>query len=241
MAHCIMVVSDLHYETEFHKGVDESKALSWLKKLVNSEKPDVLIGLGDWGHAWTLEDWRALLCRVKVYGVYGNHENLELLKSLHNSDGTSVLQQDGQTKTIEGLKFGFINGIISHPPKAKEGVPRKSSTDFLEVAKSLVGVNVLCTHESPMLSEYENRVTLTVGLQTARQVAEIVHPDLYLSGHLHLGAFTISKIGNTTALRVDSSQQERHYALIKPEKQLVCICNDSKVVAEQSFSFNLQK
>lgn len=131
MANRILVVSDIHFENEPHRGVDESKAFVWLKKIVAREKPEVLVGLGDWGHAWQPEDWRVLLGLVKVYGIYGNHENLELLISLRNSDGTRMLQQDGQVQTIMGLKFGFINGIVSDPPKAKEGVPRKSSADFL--------------------------------------------------------------------------------------------------------------
>ncbi len=179
----ILVISDLHFESEPHRGIDESKAFHWLKKIIAIEKPDILIGLGDWGHAWNTEDWQVLLHLVKVYSIYGNHENLELLKSLTNSDGKRLLQQDGQVQRLTGLKFGFINGLISDPPKVKEGVPRKSSAAFLEVAQSLVGVNVLCTHESPMLPEYEGKVTLTVGLQTARSAVEIVHPCLAFSGH----------------------------------------------------------
>lgn len=229
MANHILVVSDIHFENEPHRGVDESKALQWLKKAIAKEKPDILIGLGDWGHAWKPEDWQGLLQLVKIYAIFGNHENLDLLKALRNSDGTRILQQDGQIQMIAGLKFGFINGVISDPPKAKEGVPRKSSTDFLEIAQNLASVNVLCTHESPMLPEYEGSVTLTVGLQTAREAIQTMHPDLALSGHLS-GAYTISKIGNTTVVRIDSSQQERHYAVIETEKGLIRISNDNGTV-----------
>jgi Icc-related predicted phosphoesterase len=240
MAKRILVISDLHFENEPHRGIDESKAFHWLKKIIAIEKPDILIGLGDWGHAGNLEDWQVLLQLVKVYSIYGNHENLELLKSLTNSDGTSVLQQDGQVQKVAGFKFGFINGVISNPPKVKEGVPRKSSAAFLEVAQSFVGVNVLCTHESPMLPEYEGKVTLTVGLQTARSTVEIVHPYLALSGHLS-GSYTISKIVPTSVIRVDSSQQERHYVLIEPEKSLLRICNDHGTILECPISFILKK
>jgi metallophosphoesterase superfamily enzyme len=131
----ILVISDLHFENEFHGGIDESTAFPWLRKIIIKEKPDVLIGLGDWGHAWKPEDWQIILQSVKVYSIYGNHENLELLKSQRNIDGSTVLQQDGQVQTIAKLKFGFINGVISHPPKPKEGVPRKSPEDFLAYAR----------------------------------------------------------------------------------------------------------
>ncbi len=226
----LMVVSDIHFENSYHRGVDESKAFEWLKKAVAKEKPAALIGLGDWGHAWTTEDWHKLLQRVKVYSIYGNHENMALLQSLVNSDRSQMLQSDGQVQTIAGLKFGFINGVVSDPPKAKEGVPRKSSDEFLKVAQGLVGVDVLCTHESPMLPEYEGKVTLTVGLQTARKAVETAHPALALSGHLS-GAYTIARIGSSiTVVRIDSSQQERHYALIEPLQRVVRICNDSGMI-----------
>lgn len=87
-----------------------------------------------------------------------------------------------------------------------------------------------------MLPEYEGKVTLTVGLQTATHVVEMVHPDLALSGHLQ-GAYTLSKIGRTTVLRIDSSQQERHYTLIEPNKGLIQICNDHGIVKEFPVSF----
>ncbi len=139
MVSLILVISDLHFEDELHKGVDESRAFQWLKKIIAKEKPDVLIGLGDWGHAWKPEDWQVLLQCIKVYAIYGNHENLELLESLRNPDKSSIIQQDGQVQTIGGLKFGFINGVISDPPKIKEGVPRRSSADFFGINAKCVG------------------------------------------------------------------------------------------------------
>jgi Icc-related predicted phosphoesterase len=90
-----------------------------------------------------------------------------------------------------------------------------------------------------MLPEYENRVTPTVGVITARRAVEVVHPDLALSGHLS-GSYTVSSIGPTTVVRIDSSQRERHFVLIEPETGLIQILNDSEVVFERSISFSAQ-
>ena len=57
-----------------------------------------------------------------------------------------------------------------------------------------------------------------------------------ISGHLHLsGVYTVSSIGPTTMVRIDSSQQERHYAIIEPEKQIIQILNDSGIVLQRRF------
>ena len=87
MADRILVVSDLHFEMGLHKGIDQSVYFNWLHKIVKKERPEVLVGLGDWGYGWKIEDWEELLKLVEIHGVYGNHDNFSLLKSLRNSDG----------------------------------------------------------------------------------------------------------------------------------------------------------
>ena len=121
----ILVISDLHFEKGSHRGIDESVALKWLHRIVDKEQPEVLVGLGDWGCAWKPEDWKELLKRVKVHAIYGNHDNFSLLNSLSIAGEVKVLVGDGEVRTIGGLRFGFINGIVSETHVIKEGVPRK--------------------------------------------------------------------------------------------------------------------
>jgi hypothetical protein len=85
------------------------------------------VGLGDWGCAWKPEDWKELLKRVKVHPIYGHHDNFSLLKSMSDSGEVKVLVGDGEVRTIGGLWFCFINGIVSETHVIKEGVPRKTS------------------------------------------------------------------------------------------------------------------
>jgi len=53
----IMVISDLHYDKRIFKGVDESKAWSWLVEVVDYHKPDLLLSCGDWGSAINSEEF----------------------------------------------------------------------------------------------------------------------------------------------------------------------------------------
>jgi len=62
-----------------------------------------------------------------------------------------------------------------------------------------------------------------------------VNPLLSVSGHLS-GPYTLSKLGNSTVLRIDSSQAERHYALLDPDAKQVRIMHDYDVVETGVFS-----
>jgi hypothetical protein len=41
---------------------------------------------------------------VPVHAIYGNHNNLDILQSAVNYDGTRVLAKDGEIRMIVGLK-----------------------------------------------------------------------------------------------------------------------------------------
>jgi len=120
-----MLVSDIHYERAYHHNVWEGDAFDWLIRIVQRFRPSSLIALGDLGHAWLAADWKSLADLTAVSAIYGNHDNLEALRSAMNEDGSKVLADDGEMRMIGGMKVGFINGIISKKGKlkVKEGVP----------------------------------------------------------------------------------------------------------------------
>jgi len=92
----IMVISDLHYDKRIFKGVDESKAWSWLMRMVDYHKPDLLLSCGS---AINSEEFYELLRKTVVLTIYGNHENLEVMKSLYNvrcDRYLPVLMEDGR-------------------------------------------------------------------------------------------------------------------------------------------------
>lgn len=45
--------------------------------MVDKTKPTALVGLGDWGYAWTSEDWFSLTEKVTIHAIFGNHENVD--------------------------------------------------------------------------------------------------------------------------------------------------------------------
>lgn len=72
----VMVISDLHYDKRVYEGVDESRAWEWLLGIVDYHRLDLLISLGDWGEAVNEGEFYELLRKMRVWSIYGNHENL---------------------------------------------------------------------------------------------------------------------------------------------------------------------
>lgn len=217
--------------------MDETGAFDWLLGKVNVLKPEFLVGLGDWGRAWIKTQWDELasLCHLSI--IYGNHEKLDLLKRPRNLDGSRILVQDGETRRIASLRFGFINGIVSDTRRSKQGIPRKTTEGYLKAGSKLDGVDVLCTHESPYLEEYGGRIHESPGTKVIGEVIKKVKPKLALSGHL-AGPYSLGRLGETSCLRIDSSPSEKHFAILEGKTRRVLIYNDWTVVRELIPGFN---
>jgi Icc-related predicted phosphoesterase len=233
----VIVVSDLHFEKGFHRGVWEGDSASWLLRLVEDLKPDALVGLGDHGHAWIPELWNELVSdTLKLNLIYGNHDNVELLKTVRNSDGGRAWAKDGETRLIGGVRFGFINGIVAYDgeKRVKDGVPRQTPEDYLQAARQLEGVDVLCTHEAPRAAAYRGHVHNSLGTETVEKAVEIVNPSLLLCGHLS-GPYALGSLGRSVVVRVDSSPSDQHYAMLNTDKRTVTIFHNREAVASTRF------
>ena len=236
----ILFVSDLHYENDYHNGTWEGDAKEWLIKIIKRHEPTTLIGAGDWGHAWTTTDWGDITNLVETHAIYGNHDNMQTLKTAINSDKSKykrVLAKDGENRTIEGLSFGFINGIIAKTEKIKDGVPRQLATQYLNFAEQISGSDFMVSHMAPREMAWDiSRIREAEDLVVMKQAIDITHPKVLLCGHLG-GPYTmvpnISKYG-TFGIRVDSSPRERHYALITHKGTSVEIWKDWEKVDEAS-------
>ncbi len=230
-----MIISDLHYNRRVFKGIDESRAWEWLLALVDYHKPGLLISLGDWGEDINSEEFYELLRRVRTWSLYGNHENLELLKQLYNVEVSRyerVLFEDGEIREFNRIKFGAINGIVAMKKKVKKGVPRKTPEEYLEAARKLANkIDVLLLHESPKLpiEEYEFIIDDYRTETTARAV-EIVKPKLILCGHLHMSPYTVHQLNaDTLYVRIDSSQAHRTYAILHISNKKLEVWTDFEV------------
>jgi len=223
----ILVISDLHFEKGSFRGIYQDGALDWLLKIVDKTKATALVGLGDWGSAWTLDDWNLLTQKVTTHAIFGNHDNVDLLESVKNIDDSKVLAHDGEIRNIEGIKFGFINGVMSDKGTPRRNVPRSTSEDFLRIASTnFKRLDILCTHESPIVPEYGKKFNSGMGPAAMTKVIEKVQPKISISGHLDFGPYTVSKIGQTITVRIESGQMNRHYAIIKPDKNEVEVWYD---------------
>ena len=231
----VLIISDLHYDRKIYKGVDESKAWSWLLSIVNYRNPDMLLSCGDWGSAINPKEFYELLRRCLVLSIYGNHENLQVLQSLYNvrSDRyLPVLMKDGEVYELYGLRIAGINGIISEKKRTKKGVPRKRPDEFIEVAKRLVGKNIdiLLIHEVPYLPNLFRNIKESISSKTALKAIELIKPEIIVNGHMHPEeGFKLYRFEfGTYYLNIDSSQASRHYIVIDEKmirvyKDLACI------------------
>ena len=85
-----MITSDIHWNNVVHGGVWEGRAFEELVATVRKNSPDVLIILGDLDHGWTDEAWKELTGLVEVRAVYGNHDNVELMRRQRNRDDDDI-------------------------------------------------------------------------------------------------------------------------------------------------------
>ncbi len=235
----VLVVSDLHYDRRVYEGVDESRAWEWLLGVVDYHRPGLLVSLGDWGEAVNEEEFYGLLRRVRVWSIYGNHENMEVLRKMYNVLTDSyepVLMGDGEVRVFGGLRFGAINGIVALRRRVRRGVPRKKPEEYVEVARKLRGrVDVLLLHDSPKLPLDEYKFIANDGRAQAVAIAVYeARPRLVLCGHLHISPYTIYRYEyGTLYVRVDSSQKHRTYLILHTDTMRLEIWRDQEVLEEQ--------
>jgi predicted phosphodiesterase len=113
----IMMISDLHYSTKIFHGRNESKVFNWLYNIIEKEKPDLLLCAGDFGKEVTLEMFQPIINQTYLLTIYGNHENIELIKNIKNKDGSYCWLQDGIIREYDRLKIAGINGNIAMKKK----------------------------------------------------------------------------------------------------------------------------
>lgn len=216
-----MVVSDIHFETgseRFHDAVhDQSVALDWLLSTIDYARAEQVIMLGDLGRGWDTQSWQRLTDKAKVNAIYGNHDDVYMMQRLLNADRCKVQLGDGEIVEIGGLSFGFINGIASKTGREKNFVPRKTPEEFRKISMGLKGVDFLCTHESPIVEIYKNRMQRSPGVEAMNYAIHAAMPKFVLSGHLSFSPYTAYPtiaLPQTVNIRVESSQKHRGFAVI---------------------------
>ncbi|MGI0062858.1 MAG: hypothetical protein ACREBA_10455, partial [Nitrosotalea sp.] len=105
-----------------------------------------------------------------------------------------------------------------------------TSEDFLRISSNFKGIDVLCTHESPIVPEYGHKFDSGIGPAAMVKVIEKVKPKISVSGHLtFVKSYTISKIGKSITIRIESGQANKHFVLIKPSENEVVMWNNEHI------------
>lgn len=212
----ILLVSDVHYGRKLFHGHDQSKAFDWLYGVVEGEKPDLLLSAGDFGDEASPKLFHLILESTCLFTIYGNHDNVELMQTLKNRDGSPCLLQDGLVRNYEGLKLAGISGNIV---KIKRKVHHKTVEEVREVISKYAHlrevIDVLITHEAPKHELISRGKTL--GNDALHDATERLRPKLYLCGHVHIPS-QILKLNNTTLINLDSSTRHQEYVIAEYEE-----------------------
>lgn len=160
--------------------------LETLWKALDEERPELLICTGDWGDKGQIgaESYRAILKQVPIYTVYGNHDDLDLLRELRNRDGSPVLLPNGEVVEIQGIRIAGISGIWAKSHKKPYYI---TDEEVLEIAHKLAGkeVTVLISHACPVGLADETPKGTHGGQKCFLDAFKIVNPKAHLCGHLH--------------------------------------------------------
>jgi uncharacterized protein len=97
----ILAVSDMHGE------------LGSLWKIAEHFSPALILCCGDWGDPGQIApgEYQELLSAFHVLTVFGNHDDLDVLATLRNRDGSSILLENGEVREVNNVRVSGINGI----------------------------------------------------------------------------------------------------------------------------------
>ncbi|MCS7186959.1 MAG: metallophosphoesterase [Armatimonadetes bacterium] len=202
-----LVVGDMHGQ------------LKTLWYALEKEKPELLICTGDWGDPGQIDPsgYHNILEQVPVYSVYGNHDDLTLLRTLKNRDGSPVLLPHGDVVELKGIRLAGISGIWAKSHKKPYYI---TDEEVIEVARKLAGksVTVLVTHGCPVGLADETPKGTHGGQKCFLDAFKIVNPKAHLCGHLHKPQLRELKSGQLV-LNVGTTASGDYAVLeLEPEK-----------------------
>lgn len=159
-----------------------------LWRVLDAERPDGLLGVGDWGDPGQgdRETWAALLARVPVLTVFGNHDDLPLLAELRNADGSAALLAQGEHRTdFCGLSVAGISGIWAKSHRLPHYVTDENIAIWADALAAGPPVDILLTHGCPLGVADQTPSGRPGGQRCFLDLLKVVRPRLHLCGHLH--------------------------------------------------------
>ena len=209
----ILMVVDLHYSTRPFRGRDESRVFEALCRAVEAEKPDLVLSAGDFGEEATEEMFRPISKQSYFLTIYGNHDNVDLIKSLRNEDGSSCWLS-GNIREWQGLRIAAVNGNIATRKRKAHHHTMQEVERLVEGYARSGRIDIVVTHEAP-----QHPLLKSLGHDVLNRVLEILRPRLYLCGHIHIPSQTI-EVGGTVLVNLDSSIKNSNYATVEFDKEI---------------------
>jgi Icc-related predicted phosphoesterase len=172
----LLAVGDLHGDT------------APLLRLLDSEVPDGLLCVGDWGDPGQIDaaTWDAVLERVPTLTVFGNHDDLELLPTLRNRDGSAVLLGQGERRDFLGLTVAGVSGIWAKSHRLPHYVTDEDVAGWATALARAGAVDILLTHGCPLGVADRTPSGRPGGQRFFLELLKTVRPRVYLCGHLHV-------------------------------------------------------
>jgi len=207
----ILIISDLHYSGGTFHGLDESRSFDWLYEVIERERPELTLSTGDFGVEADFDHFKPVLEKEYLLTIYGNHDNIELIKNLKNNDGSRCWLEDGLITQYKGLRIAGINGNIA---RFKRKAHHKTIEEIEGIISNYSGkkMDVLITHEV-LEHELISRGRM-LGYRVINKAIKRINPKLHICGHVHIPS-QILKTNETISLNLDSSTKRREYALVE--------------------------
>lgn len=181
----ILAISDLHGD------------LDSAREAVRRFSPDLLLCCGDWGddHEVSEDELARFATERTVLSTFGNHDSREKLTRLHNRDGTPVLLEQGEVRTVNGVRVAAIGGIWAKSHRLPHYV---TDDDVAEAAARIARagpVDVLLTHGCPIGLADMTPSGRHGGQRCFLEAFKTIAPRIHLCGHLHVAQERILKDG----------------------------------------------
>jgi uncharacterized protein len=172
----LLVVGDLHGATDD------------LFRLLDAEPADGLLCVGDWGDPDQIpsETWDGLLARVPILTIFGNHDDLPLLGSLRNRDGSAVLFGQGERREFAGLAIAGVSGIWAKSHRLPHYVTDEDVAAWAAALAAGLPVDILLTHGCPLGVADRTPSGRPGGQRCFLDLLKSVRPVVALCGHLHV-------------------------------------------------------
>jgi len=184
----ILAVSDMHGNLES------------VHELIRMHRPDVLICCGDWGDPGTVSrsEYESIIEQTHVLTVFGNHDDLDLLKELRNQDGSPILIENNVIREVAGIRIAGWSGIWA---KSHAKPWYITDEEVRSIGRKLSGqvVHILVTHGCAIGLCDSLASGKRGGHRSFLDAVKIIKPEVYLCGHLHVQQFRTTKDGISCA------------------------------------------